>query len=357
MMNRMQTTSARTAGERPLLSVVIPIHNEEETISAFDARLRAVIATVPAQTEVIYINDGSTDRSLALLRELRCRSSDIAILDLSRNFGKEIALAAGLDHAHGDAVVIIDADLQDPPELIPVLFAKWQEGFDNVYAQRVSRAGESWLKRATAHAFYRALNRTSAHPLPVDTGDFRLLSRRAVDALCQLRERRRFMKGLYGWVGFNEAAVPYHRSPRISGKSSFSYWRLWRLALDGITSSTIAPLQLTSYLGIAISALSGLYGFYIIVRTLLMGNPVAGYPSLIVIVLFLGGIQLLSLGIIGEYLGRLLDESKARPLYFVRELWPVSQPVDNVRDNGADLLDRIAHASPPNTAPAGNHPA
>lgn len=327
----------REAGELPLLSVVVPVHNEEEAICRFDARLHAVLATMPTRAEVIYVNDGSTDRSLARLSELQSQSADIAVLDLSRNFGKEIALAAGLDHARGDAVVIIDADLQDPPELIQTLFAKWQEGFDNVYAQRESRAGDSWVKRATAHAFYRVLNRMSSRPVPVDTGDFRLLSRRAVDALCQLRERSRFMKGLYGWVGFNQVAVAYHRSPRISGNSSFNYWKLWNFSLDGITSFTTVPLRLISYLGLMIAAFSALYGVYIMIKTLLLGNSVAGYPSLIVIVLVLGGVQLLSLGIIGEYLGRLFDEAKARPLYFVRDFSPRRSEADILVPTGGTL--------------------
>ena len=328
--------SAREAGELPLLSVVVPVHNEEEAICRFDDRLHAVLAAMPTCAEIIYVNDGSTDRSLARLFELQRQSADIAVLDLSRNFGKEIALAAGLDHARGDAVVIIDADLQDPPELIQTLFAKWLEGFDNVYAQRESRAGDSWVKRATAHAFYRVLNRMSSRPVPVDTGDFRLLSRRAVDALCQLRERSRFMKGLYGWVGFNQVAVSYDRSPRISGKSSFNYWKLWNFSLDGITSFTTVPLRLISYLGLMIAAFSGLYGVCVMIKTLLLGNPVAGYPSLIVMVLLLGGVQLLSLGIIGEYLGRLFDEAKARPLYFIRDFLPRRSEVDiSVRPGGA----------------------
>ncbi len=311
---------------KPLLSVVVPVYDEAEGIAACDERLHAVLAAMNVRFEIIYVNDGSSDHSFLRLQELRRRSAHVAVLDLSRNFGKEIALSAGIDHAIGDAVVIIDADLQDPPELIPELYAKWREGFDNVFAQRISRVGESWLKRATAYAFYRVLNRISDNPMPVDTGDFRLLSRRCVDALKQMREHHRFMKGLYAWVGFRQVSVPYRRAARHAGTSKWNYWKLWNFSLEGITSFTTVPLRLTSYAGLVSAMLAVLYGIFMLFKTLLFGNPVAGYPSLIVIVLLIGGIQLLSIGVMGEYLGRMFNESKGRPLYLVSSFDPAVIP-------------------------------
>jgi glycosyltransferase involved in cell wall biosynthesis len=249
--------------------------------------------------------------------ELRRHDRRVTIVDLSRNYGKEIALTAGLDHAAGDAVIIIDADLQDPPELIPELVRHWQDGYDVVYARRLSRAGETALKKLTAHAFYRIIRRTTRIQIPADTGDFRLLSRRAVDALGSLREHHRFMKGLYGWIGFRQKAVTYARDPRFAGQTKWNYWRLWNFALEGITSFTTAPLRLATYIGLATAASSFTYGGYVVVKTVIFGNPVAGYPSLLTVILLLGGIQLMTLGVIGEYLGRMFDESKQRPLYLV----------------------------------------
>ncbi|HEX3346478.1 MAG TPA: glycosyltransferase family 2 protein [Acetobacteraceae bacterium] len=319
---------ARRSEPLPLLSVVVPIHNEEACISAFHQRTKTILDGMPVRYEIVYVNDGSRDRSMERLQAIRAESQNVAVIDLSRNFGKEIALSAGLDHAAGDAVVIIDADLQDPPELIPDLFARWQDGFDNVYAQRLSRSGETAMKRATAHAFYRIINRISEQSIPLDTGDYRLLSRRALTALQTLRERHRFMKGLYAWVGFDGVAVPYHREPRIAGRSTWNYWKLWNLSLEGITSFSTLPLRIVSYIGFIVSLLALFYGFYIVVRTIAYGNPVAGYPSLLAFILFLGGVQLLSLGIIGEYLGRIFNETKGRPLYIVASHLPSRQDRD-----------------------------
>jgi glycosyltransferase involved in cell wall biosynthesis len=227
-------------------------------------------------------------------------------------------MAAGLDHAQGDVVVVIDADLQDPPELIPELVQHWQEGYDGVYAVRLSREGESWLKKVTAHFFYRLMNRLSRIPIPEDTGDFRLLSRRAVESLKKLREQHRFTKGLFTWIGYPQKAVHYHRNPRLAGKTKWNYWRLWNFALEGITSFTTAPLRIATYIG-SLTALSAfLFAAIIIYKTLAFGDPVRGYPSLMVVILFLGGIQLIGIGIIGEYLGRVFDETKIRPLYFLK---------------------------------------
>jgi glycosyltransferase involved in cell wall biosynthesis len=305
-----------------LLSIVVPLYNEAAVIVAFHERLGAVLDRVGLSTEIIYVNDGSTDESLSSLLALRQRDQRIAIVDLSRNFGKELALTAGLDHALGDAVVVIDADLQDPPELIPELIAGWNQGYDVVSAQRISREGESWLKRLTAALFYRLLERSMPTPVPRDTGDFRLLSRRALDATNSLRERHRLMKGLFAWIGFPQLSVPYRREARYAGRSKWSYWRLWNLALEGLTSFTIAPLRLASYLGAAVALFAFVYAAVIVYKTLAYGDPVRGYPSLMVTILFLGGVQLLSLGVIGEYLGRIFNETKHRPLYLVNRYLP-----------------------------------
>ncbi len=310
----------------PTLSVVVPVFNEGAALLAFHTRLARVMNGIGESWEVIYVNDGSRDDSLAVLESLRRDDPACALVNLSRNFGKEIAMTAGLDHAAGRAVVIIDADLQDPPEVIPDLVAAWREGWDMVYAERRLREGESWLKRATADAFYRVMQRVGRVRLPRNTGDFRLMSRRVVDALLQLREHHRFMKGLFAWVGFPSVAVPYDRAPRHAGRSSFSYWRLWNFALEGITSFTVMPLKVATYLGLTIALVAAAYGGQIILRTLLFGNPVPGYPSLMAVVLFLGGAQLVTLGVIGEYLGRVFNETKQRPLYLVERFVP-SRPV------------------------------
>ena len=257
----------------------------------------------------------------------RQRNDRIKIVALSRNFGKELALTAGIDYARGAAVVPIDADLQDPPELIEALVAKWKEGYDVVYAKRRSRQGETWLKRATANSFYRVMERMSKVPIPRDTGDFRLLDRRVVDVLKQLPERTRFMKGLFAWVGYRQAEVLYDREPRHSGETKWNYWRLWNFAIDGIVSFSIAPLRIWSYIGITFAGISFLYGTFLLLRTLISGNDVPGYASLMVAVLFLGGVQMMSLGVLGEYLGRVYEEVKGRPLYLVRNAYGVGGPV------------------------------
>jgi len=241
------------------------------------------------------------------------------LVSLSRNFGKEIAMTAGLDHSRGQAVVVIDADLQDPPELIAEMIPLWRQGYDVVYARRLVREGETFLKRLTAKAFYRLINQLADQPIPPDVGDFRLMSRRGVDALLKLRERHRFMKGLFAWVGFRQTELPYNRAPRAAGKTKWNYWRLWNFSLEGVTSFSMRPLQFASYFGFLIASLAALYGLFIVVRTVFFGNPVAGYPSLLVAVLFLGGVQLVTLGVIGEYIGRISTETKQRPLYLVAE--------------------------------------
>ncbi len=300
----------------PEFSIVVPVFNEAEGLGVLHERLCAVMQPL-GSFEVVYVNDGSRDASLLRLEALHAADGRIAIVNLSRNFGKEIATSAGLDHARGAAVIVIDADLQDPPEVIPELVAGWRAGFDMVYAQRRMRAGETWLKRTTATLFYRLMDRLGHVQMPRDAGDFRLMSRRVVDALHELREQHRFMKGLFAWVGFPSMAVPYDRAARQSGSSKWTYWKLWNLALEGITSFTVMPLKVATYLGLFVALLSVAYAGVIVAKTLILGNPVAGYPSLVTIVLFLGGVQLMTLGVIGEYLGRIFNETKQRPLYFV----------------------------------------
>jgi glycosyltransferase involved in cell wall biosynthesis len=316
-----------SSGRRAHIAVVIPAYNEGDGLRAFHARLAAAMETL-GSWEALYVNDGSRDNTWEVMQSLRAADPHVSLLNLSRNFGKEIAIAAGLDHADADAVVVIDADLQDPPELIPDLVARWREGFDTVYAQRRVRQGETWLKRTTAAGFYRLMQRVGRVKIPENVGDFRLMSRRVVLALRQLPEQHRFMKGLFAWVGFPAAAVPYDRDPRASGESKFNYWRLWNLALEGITGFTVVPLKLATYIGLAVAVLAGIYGAQLILRTLVFGNPVPGYPSLMAVVLFLGGVQMLMLGIIGEYLGRVFNETKRRPLYFVERYQPSATTPD-----------------------------
>jgi glycosyltransferase involved in cell wall biosynthesis len=312
---------------RPVFSVVVPVYNEAEIIGEMHRRLTAVMATLGAPWEAIYVNDGSRDATLRIVETLRLADDHIGIVNLSRNFGKEIATTAGLDHAGGDAVIVIDADLQDPPEVIPRLVAAWRDGFDMVYARRRRRDGETWLKKTTAAAFYRMMRKLGDVALPADVGDFRLMSRRVVDAVRQLREQHRFMKGLFAWVGFPSIAVEYDREKRGAGKTKWSLWKLWNLAIEGVTSFTVVPLKLATYLGLAVALFAVVFGAQLILRTLLFGNPVAGYPSLMAVILFLGGTQLVTLGIIGEYLGRVFNETKRRPLYLVERYTPATGTV------------------------------
>jgi glycosyltransferase involved in cell wall biosynthesis len=304
------------------LSVVVPVYNEAEGLQEFHRRVSVVLDSLSYGSEIVYVNDGSTDESLEVIKVLKMADPRVAIVDLSRNFGKEIAMTAGIDHSCGDAVVVIDADLQDPPELIPKLTEEWEQGFDVVYAQRVRRDGESSFKKLTAYTFYRVIQNVSRVAIPEDTGDFRLLSRRAVCALVQLREQHRFMKGLFAWIGFPQKKVLYSRHPRYAGKTKWNYWKLWNFALEGITSFTIAPLKIATYLGLLVAFASLVYAGVIVFKTLVYGNPVAGYPSLMVTILFLGGVQLIGIGIVGEYVGRMFNETKGRPLYFLKTHQP-----------------------------------
>lgn len=305
-----------------LISIVIPVYNESAVLNETHRRLTGTIDPMPYGFELIYVNDGSSDNTNEIIHSLRKSDCRIALVNLSRNFGKEIALTAGLEHANGDAAVIIDADLQDPPELIPELVRKWQQGFDVVYATRERRLGETWLKKTTAALFYRLMLKISRVQIPRDTGDFRILSRRAVAAVTQFREQHRFMKGLFAWIGFSQTSISYDREPRFGGETKWSYWQLWNFALEGITSFTVAPLKISTYLGVLTAAGAFIYGAIIIIKTLIYGADLPGYPSLMVVILFLGGIQLIGIGIIGEYLGRTFNETKNRPLYFIDEYLP-----------------------------------
>jgi glycosyltransferase involved in cell wall biosynthesis len=324
------------ADPRGLLSVVVPAYNEEAVLEVFHRRLAFMLDGLDMEAEVVYVNDGSTDATLERMRRLQAADPRVTVIDLSRNFGKEIAMTAGLDHADGDAVAIIDADLQDPPELIPEMIRLWRQGYDNVYAQRSRREHETLLKKATAHAFYRVIGYFSRVRIPEDTGDFRLLSRRAVAALRQLREQHRFMKGLYAWIGYPAIALPYRREGRAAGESKWNYWRLWNFALEGITSFSIAPLKVATYFGLTVAVLSFFFALWIVAKTLWLGEPVPGYPTIMVTMLFLGGAQLTAIGLLGEYVGRMFNETKNRPLYLINQYLPARMAA---RDRNPDPHD------------------
>ena len=308
---------------QPLLSAVIPFLNEEECIPSLIGELDDNLSMLGIPFELVLVDDGSRDRSFLVAKaELQKRQKITAtIISLSRNFGKEAALTAGLEAANGNVIVPLDADLQDPPSVIKEMLAKWREGFDVVYAVRRKRAGESKTKRFTAYGFYRLMGRLSQTGIPADTGDFRLMDRCVVDALLGLPERSRFMKGLFAWVGFRQTAVYYDRDPRKLGQTNWNYWKLWNFAIDGVTSFSRVPLQIWGYIGFIIASLALGYGSWLVLRTLIFGIDIPGYASLITAVLFLGGIQLVGMGVLGEYIGRIFEETKARPLYILREKW------------------------------------
>lgn len=303
----------------PVLSIVCPMHDEEESLAFFFARLLPVLESLGEPFEIVCVNDGSLDTTLERLHAARQREPRIRVLDLSRNFGKEAALTCGIDHACGDAVIPIDADLQDPPELIVEMVRLWRQGFDVVLAQRVDRSSDHILKRKTSEWFYRLHNAISEPAIPPNVGDFRLIDRKVVEALKLLPERQRFMKGLFAWVGFRQAVIPYAREARQAGESKFSGWRLWNFALEGITSFSTAPLRVWTYLGLAIALAAFAFGLFIVGRAILFGRDLPGYASLITVVLFLGGVQLIGMGVLGEYLGRIYSETKGRPIYIVRD--------------------------------------
>ncbi len=304
---------------RPLLSIIVPVYNESEVIEHCHSRLNTVAETLPLNVEIIYVNDGSNDDTLELLRGFRHYNNRTAIIDLSRNFGKEIAMTAGLDHAQGDAVIIIDADLQDPPELIPAMIAEWQRGYDVVSMKRTNRKGESWLKKVTAYGFYRVINRISHIDIPQGVGDFRLLSRRAVDSLCQFRETSRFMKGLFAWLGYKQKTLLYNRDEREEGESKWSYPALWNLSIEGITSFSIAPLKLASYLGLFCLIAFTLLSLWLGIEFIIYQKIPSSHGLLAIGLLLFAGLQMVLLGVMGEYLGRMYQETKKRPLYLVND--------------------------------------
>ncbi|MFC4259721.1 glycosyltransferase family 2 protein [Marinobacter lacisalsi] len=303
-----------------LLSIVIPVFNEREVLPECLARLQQVIRQLGMAVEIVFVDDGSCDGTGEYLIDAASHHQPVRLVRLSRNFGKEAALSAGLSYARGDAVVVMDADLQDPPELIPDMVSKWQQGADVVLMQRRTRQGEGWLKRSTAYGFYWLLQKLSRSPIPVNTGDFRLMSRRVVDALMELPERNRFMKGLFAWVGMPSVVIEYDRPERAAGDTKWNYPGLVRLAWEGITSFSTAPLRLATIVGLAAATIGGAYGLWIVAKTLVLGTSTPGFPSLIAVVTFLGGCQLLGIGIVGEYVGKTYLESKQRPLYLVRDV-------------------------------------
>lgn len=305
---------------KKLISILIPAYNEQEVLGLLFARLQELADSQKDYNfEFFFVNDGSRDKTYEIIREHAEKDKRVGYINLSRNFGKEAAMIAGFDNVRGDAMVIIDADLQDPPELIPEMIKYWEEGYDDVFAKRRSRAGESLLKKKTSTWYYSILQRSTRIPIQVDTGDFRLLDRRCIEALKQFRESERYTKGMFSWIGYRKKEILYDRDPRAAGETKWNYSKLIDLAIDGITSFTTAPLRLTTYIGVLVSLAAFIYIAYLIIRPLFGAPTVPGYASTLAVVLFLGGVQLLSLGIIGEYIGRIFNETKNRPLYFIEE--------------------------------------
>ncbi len=305
---------------KKLISILIPVYNEEPVLTMLFERLGKLARdTDNFEFEFLFVNDGSHDNTLSIIKKQAKLDPRVSYLNLSRNFGKEVSMLAGFDHVHGDAMVIIDADLQDPPELIPSMIDLWEQGYDDVYAKRRSRSGETWLKKLTSRVYYRLLQSSTSIPIQVDTGDFRLVSRRFIDALREFRESERYTKGMYSWIGFKKKEILYDRDPRAAGSTKWNYRKLVNLAIDGITSFTTTPLRIASLAGVMISLIAFIFIVYLLIRPLFGVSTGDGYSSLMAVILFLGGIQLLSLGIIGEYIARIFNETKHRPLYFVEE--------------------------------------
>lgn len=331
----------------PEISLVVPMYNEELSVDRFLAAVWPHLEAVTDRFEIICVNDGSSDATAGILRQAHERDPRIKLVDLSRNFGKELALTAGIDHASGDAVIPIDADLQDPPELIPDMVAKWREGYEMVLAQRTDRLSDSLVKRTAANMFYRIMQHVGGVSLPANVGDYRLMDRAVVDALQRFPERTRFMKGLFASLGFRQAVVSYKRPPRMAGSSKFKFWKLWSLALESITSFSTLPLRIWSYFGFAVSIAALIYMAFIIVRTLYFGVDMPGYASLMVVVLIFSGLNMIGLGILGEYLGRVFVEVKQRPLYLVREAvgFDDAPALDEARDLREQLQRLRSHYS------------
>lgn len=299
------------------ISIIAPVYNEQDMVQPFLKRMASILAQLDYQYELLFVNDGSSDQTLEVLCELKKNYPQMRIINFSRNFGKEAALTAGLDYSTGDAVIPIDCDLQDPPELIIEMLAQWQQGFDVVLAKRADRQSDHFLKRVSARWFYKIHNRIAETEIPENVGDYRLMSRRVVDALKQMPESQRFMKGIFAWAGFKTTTLEYVREVRFQGESKFNSWKLWNLAVDGMTSFSTAPLRVWVYLGLFFSLFSFAYGCFTLIKTLILGVDVPGYASLLTSVLFIGGIQLLGIGVLGEYIGRTFKEVKRRPIYLV----------------------------------------
>jgi len=339
----LQLRARERAGSDPLVSVVVPVYDEEDLVEIFARRMGEVSAAAGFRCEMVFVNDGSADRTLDRLLDLAASDARIRVVNLSRNFGKEAAVSAGLDRARGDVVVPIDVDLQDPPELIPSLLGRWREGYDVAYGVRASRASDSLVKRATAGWFYQVFNRFSKVQLPEGAGDFRLMDRRVVRVLAELPEKNRFMKGLFAWAGFQSVGLPYARRERAAARSRFTYWKLWNFALDGLFAFSTIPLRVWSYVGATLALVAMFYMLFIVLRVLVFGIDTPGYASLLSVVLFLGGVQLVTLGILGEYLGRLFLEVKNRPVYVIEGEYSGAAPSPDAREregpNGPERAD------------------
>jgi len=304
----------------PLVSIVVPVLNEEDALEPFVAQVIPYLARAGVDWEIVFVDDGSTDSTWSKIGALAHDDGRIRGVRFSRNFGKEAGLTAGLKAAKGDAVIPMDVDLQDPPDLLETFIGIWRKGeADTVYGKRVSRAADTWLKKQTAGMFYKLFNKIASHKIEENVGDFRLMDRKVVDAVLALDEKNRFMKGLFSWVGFRSVGVPYERPPRLVGTSKFNYWKLWNFALDGITGFSTLPLRVWTYIGLAVGAVAFFFAIWVLFKTLVWGPDTPGYPSIMVALLFLGSVQLVSLGVLGEYIGRLYVESKNRPLYIVAE--------------------------------------
>lgn len=302
------------------ITILVPAYREEKTLHALKNAIDEVWNNMPEYNwELLLINDGSPDHTLDVIKELRALDSRVSYIDLSRNFGKENAMLAGFDYAKGDAIIIMDADLQDPPSLIPDMVSFWEEGYDDVYARRKNRGKESWLRKTFSLTFYKILQKSTRFEVLENVGDFRLLDRCCINALIRLRETERYTKGMFCWIGFRKKEIQFDRGDRVAGESNWNFLSLFNLAIEGITSFTTVPLRFASILGAIVATWAVCYMIWIFVKTLIWGDPVAGYPTMMTVILFLGGVQLLALGIIGEYLGRVFNESKRRPVYIARE--------------------------------------
>ncbi len=325
-----KSSDSITCNEVPMkLSLVVPVYNERPMLPSFFERVLPILQELKLDSEIVFIDDGSSDGSAEYIQGLLHEVQNIQLVKLSRNFGKEAAMTAGLEHAIGDAIIILDADLQDPPECIPDMVNCWMKGTDVVLMQRRSRAGETVLKRWSAHLFYRLLNRTSRTNIPVDTGDFRLMSRKAVRALLSLKERNRYMKGLFAWVGMPTVVIQYDREARVAGETKWDYPALFGLALEGLTSFSISPLRWATIVGLLAASIGAIFGFWIVIKALVIGDATSGYPSLVAIISFFGGIQLTSIGILGEYVGKTYIESKQRPVYLAEGVYRSNINVTN----------------------------